>query len=160
LRDGVVTAPRELRRFERHRVRCATCLRYDTAVRHGVLALQAVEPIEPSPDFRRRLEARLARERVISAEPVLPPRAGIAAALFIAAAVTLLALELVGGRGRVASAPELPPVLFPKPVAQPGVPLVTFQDPRASVLGSEFSPYGTAFVQPVSAAAEPAGAAR
>src|SRR2546428_11075487 len=62
-RDGLITAPRELRRFERHLARCAGCRRYDTAVRRGVLALQAVERIEPSRDFRRRLDARLERER-------------------------------------------------------------------------------------------------
>src|SRR2546429_8545515 len=62
-RDGLITAPRELRRFERHLARCAGCRRYDTAVRRGVLALQAVETIEPSRDFRRRLDARLERGR-------------------------------------------------------------------------------------------------
>src|SRR5207302_1632834 len=62
-RDGLITAPRELRRFERHLMRCAGCRRYDTAVRRGVLALQAAGTIEPSRDFRRRLDARLERER-------------------------------------------------------------------------------------------------
>src|SRR3989442_10502359 len=62
-RDGLITAPRELRRFGRHLARCAGCRRYDAAVRRGVLALQAVETIEPSRDFRRRLDARLERER-------------------------------------------------------------------------------------------------
>src|SRR2546426_5959828 len=40
-RDGLITAPRELRRFGRHLVQCASCRRYDAAVRRGVLALQA-----------------------------------------------------------------------------------------------------------------------
>src|SRR2546428_12772960 len=62
-RDGLITAPRELRRFERHLARCAGCRRYDAAVRRGVLALQAVETIEPSRDFRRRLDVRLERGR-------------------------------------------------------------------------------------------------
>src|SRR2546430_17126572 len=62
-RDGLITAPRELRRFERHLARCAGCRRYDTAVRRGVLALQAVETIEPSRDFRRRPDARPERGR-------------------------------------------------------------------------------------------------
>src|SRR3989442_12896748 len=62
-RDGLITAPRELRRFERHLARCAGCRRYDTAVRRGVLALQAVETIEPSRDFRPRLDGRLGRGR-------------------------------------------------------------------------------------------------
>ncbi|HEY6208835.1 MAG TPA: hypothetical protein VIW28_07240, partial [Gemmatimonadales bacterium] len=62
-RDGLITASCELRRFERHLARCRACRRYDTALRQGVLALQAAAPIEPSPDFRRRLEARLRQER-------------------------------------------------------------------------------------------------
>src|SRR6266704_2219935 len=41
-RDGLITAPRELRRFDRHLAQCAACRRYDTAVRRGVLALEAV----------------------------------------------------------------------------------------------------------------------
>src|SRR5207248_2172462 len=63
VRDGLITAPRELRRFERHLAHCAACRRYDTAVRRGVIALQAAGTIEPSREFRRRLDARLARER-------------------------------------------------------------------------------------------------
>ena len=77
-RDGLVTAPRELRRFGRHLARCAGCRRYDAAVRRGVLALQAVETIEPSRDFRRRLDARLERERRATRE--VQASAGVAAA--------------------------------------------------------------------------------
>lgn len=147
-RDGLITAPRELRRFERHLAQCAACRRYDTAVRRGVLALQAAATIEPSRDFRRRLDARLDRERRAARE--VPARAGIAAALFVAAALALLALEGVH-RPPVARAPVLPPVPFPKPVAHAGVPFVSFQDPRASVVTGNPSPYGTALVEPASA---------
>ncbi len=80
-RDGLVTAPRELRRFGRHLARCTGCRRYDAAVRRGVLALQAVETIEPSRDFRRRLDARLERERRATLE--VQASAGVAAALFV-----------------------------------------------------------------------------
>src|SRR5438034_9651087 len=90
-RDGLITAPRELRRFERHLVRCAGCRRYDIAVRRGVLALQAAGTIEPSRDFRRRLDARLERERRAARE--VPASAGVAAALVLAAALAMLALE-------------------------------------------------------------------
>jgi hypothetical protein len=158
-RDGLVSAPRERRRFERHLARCTRCAGYDSAVRRGVLALQSIATIEPSPDFRRRLDARLARERVAVAEPALSPRAGFAAALCLAAAVALLAIEgASGARARAGTGtPELPPVIFPKPVAQAGVPLVTFHDPRASVLGGNRAPYGTALVQPASAPLAPGG---
>src|SRR2546428_13212370 len=96
-RDGLITAPRELRRFERHLVRCADCRRYDSAVRRGVLALRAAETIEPSQDFRRRLEARLERERRATRD--VPASAGVAAAVFVAGALALLAL---GGSPRAA----------------------------------------------------------
>jgi anti-sigma factor RsiW len=147
-RDGLITAPRELRRFERHLSHCAACRRYDTAVRRGVLALQAAETIEPSRDFRRRLDARLKRERLARAGT--SRAAGVAAALFIAAALALVALEGTH-RPQVARAPRLPPVPFPKPVVQAGVPFVSFQDPRASVFTGNPDPYGTALVEPASA---------
>ena len=163
-RDGLITAPRELRRFERHLARCGACSEYDAALRRGVLALQGAETIEPSASFRRRLDARLRAERLQLAEPPLRTRgggggsAGIAAALFVAAALALVAVESLGSR-RLATA-ALPPVPFPKPVARAGVPFVTFQDPRASVVTGNPNPYGTALVQPASARPEPATAGR
>lgn len=161
-RDGLVTAPRELRRFERHLISCAACRRYDVAVQRGLAALRDRETLEPSPAFRRRLDERLERERRAMAEPVAPAHARIAAALLVAAALGLVVLE---GAGRmrapeVAAVPALPPVPFPKPVMQPGVPFVTFQDPRASVVVANPSPYGTALVQPAGAGVEPATVGR
>src|SRR2546430_17492264 len=82
-RDGLITAPRELRRFERHLARCAGCRRYDAAVRRSVLALQAAGTIEPSRDFRRPLDARLERER--RAVRKVPASASVAGALLLAA---------------------------------------------------------------------------
>lgn len=149
-RDGLVTAPRELRRFQRHLAVCAQCREYDTTVRRGVLALQALGTIEPSPGFRHRLDQRLRRERALAAEPVVPRHARLAAALLVAVSLTLLALE-GARRPRPLVAPALPPVAFPKPVANAGVPFVTFQDPRASVVAGNPRPYGTALVEPASA---------
>jgi anti-sigma factor RsiW len=147
-RDGLIPAARESRRFERHLACCAACRRYDATVRRGVHALQQADPIEPSADFRRRLDARLARER--QALVAVPAGAGIAAALFVTAAIALLALEGMQ-RPVVARAPTLPPVSFPKPVAHAGVPFVSFQDPRASIVAGNPNPYGTALVEPATA---------
>jgi len=149
-RDGLVTTPHERRRFARHLGECESCGEFDAAVRAGVGALQAVETIEPSANFRRRLDQRLERERHVLAEPRLPARAGLAAALLIAVGLALLAREGVR-RTEVARVPLLPAVPFPKPVAQAGVPFVSFQDPRASVVFGNPNPYGTALVQPVAA---------
>src|SRR5207247_9595878 len=66
-RDGLITAPRELRRFGRHLVQCASCRRYDTAVRRGVLALHAgAESIEPLREFRPLLDGALVNERRVA----------------------------------------------------------------------------------------------
>ncbi|HEV2751791.1 MAG TPA: zf-HC2 domain-containing protein [Gemmatimonadales bacterium] len=148
VRDGLLTAPRELRRFERHLTQCPACRRYDTAVRRGVIALQAAGTIEPSREFRRRLDARLARER--HALSTVPARAGVAAALFVAAALALVALEGVR-RPPVAHVQALPPVPFPKPVLKTGVPVVSFQDPRAGVFAASPAPDGPTLVEPASA---------
>jgi anti-sigma factor RsiW len=148
-RDGLLTSPGEARRFERHLAQCASCRSYEVALRRGVRALQAVDVLLPSADFRTRLESRLRNEGLLpGATP--PGRAGIAAALFIAVAIALLALAGVK-RADVSHAPTLPPVPFPKPVAQAGVPFVSFQDPRASVVISNPNPYGTALVEPAAA---------
>jgi len=156
-RDGLITAPRDLRRFARHLAHCPTCRRYDAAVRRGVQALHASVSITPSPDFRERLDARLAVEQ--RKRPTVPARAGVSAAMLVLAALALLVLE-VGRRPRIARAPVLPPAAFPKPVANPGPPFVSFQDPRASVVNGNPYPYGTALVQPAAIHIEPASAGR
>jgi hypothetical protein len=149
-RDGLVTAREELRRFREHLARCAACRRYDATVRRGVQALHASAagtPIVPSPGFRERLEQRLAWERAHGS--ALPSRAGFTAALVILVALALLILE-AGHRPTPPRAAPLPPVAFPKPVVNPGLPFVSFQDPRAGVLQGNPHPYGTALVQPSS----------
>jgi len=148
-RDGLLTAPGEARRFERHVAQCSRCRNYETTLQRGVRALQAVDVVLPSADFRTRLESRLRTEGLV-AGPTPPAQAGVAAALFIAVAIALLALAGVK-RVDVAHPPMLPPVPFPKPVAQAGVPFVSFQDPRASVVISNPNPYGTALVEPATA---------
>jgi len=146
-RDGTVLAPRELRRLRRHVAVCPRCRAFDAAVRDGVAALRAVPEVTPSPSFRRRLEERLARERVGAMAPRAPVLVRIAGALLVLAAMSLIGWEAVR-RTAPGAVPSLPPVAFPKPVVNAGVPLVTFQDPRASVLAGNPYPYGTAFVQP------------
>ena len=156
-RDGLIAAPRELRRFQRHLAQCAGCRRYDAALHRGVAALQDVETIEPSANFRRKLDARLAAER--SRDAAVPASAGLVAAMLVLVAVSLLVVE-AGRRPQAAQALALPPAAFPKPVANPGLPFVSFQDPRASVVDGNPYPYGTALVQPAVTQIEPASAGR
>src|SRR6266849_5315666 len=122
-RDGLITSSRELRRFARHVAHCTTCRRYDATIGEAVQALHAASPIAPSPDFRQRLDARLAVERRCVPRPLAQ-------------------------RPRIARAPLLPPVAFPNPVASAGLPFVSFQDPRARVVSGNPYPYGTTLFTP------------
>jgi anti-sigma factor RsiW len=156
-RDGLITAPRDLRRFARHLAHCLACRRYDATVRQGVQALSAATTIAPSADFRRRLDARLAIER--KSTPAFPARAGVSAAMLLLAAFGLLVFG-VTRRPYTQRAPALSPVSFPKPVMNAGLPFVSFQDPRASVVNGNPSPYGTALVQPAAIHVGPASTGR
>jgi len=149
-RDGLITAPREARRFTRHLVTCAACRRYDAALHSGVGALQTAAGAVPDAAFRYRLERRLAAERSHMGHASMPTRPAVAAAFLIAAALGLLAWEGAHRPPATASARPLPPVPFPKPVAQAGLPFVSFQDPRTSIISGNPYPYGTAFVEPAS----------
>jgi anti-sigma factor RsiW len=150
-RDGLIGAPREARRFARHIANCASCHSFHTALADGVDALQTLHRDEPDSTFKERLARRLAEERVQAGRPHVPSRPALAAALLIAAAIGLLAWESARRNTTVANVPSLPPVPFPKPVAQAGPPFVSFQDPRTSVIAGNPNPYGTAFVEPASA---------
>ena len=149
-RDGLITAPREARRFTRHLSTCAGCRRYDAALHSAVGALQSATGAEPTAAFRQRLERRLATERARAGRPAMPSRPAVAAALLVAVALGLLAWEGAHRPPATASARPLPPVPFPKPVAQAGPPFVSFQDPRTGVISGNPYPYGTAFVEPAS----------
>lgn len=129
-RDGLITSPRDKRRFARHLAHCSSCRRYDATIRYAVQALHSASSIAPSPDFRERLDARLAVERRRVPRP--PAQAGVSATLLVIAAFALFFWEAVQ-RPRIARAPMLPPVAYPKPIAGAGLPFVSFQDPRAII---------------------------
>lgn len=156
-RDGLVTASRDLRRFARHIAHCNSCRRYDATVRQAVQVLHSASPITPSADFRQRLDARLAVERRRVPRP--PSRAGFSATLLVLAALALFYFE-VARRPQIEKSPPLPPVAFPKPVANAGLPFVSFQDPRASVVNGNPYPYGTALVEPATIIFQPASSGR
>jgi anti-sigma factor RsiW len=147
-RDGLITSPWDLRRFARHITHCATCRRYDATILQAVQALHSATPITPSADFRERLDARLAVERRRVPRP--PAQVGVSATLLVLATFALFFFELAQ-RPRIARAPLLPPTAFPNPVANSGLPFVSFQDPRASVVSGTPYPSGTVRFQPVSA---------
>jgi len=156
-RDGLITSPRDLRRFTRHIGHCVSCRRYDSTVRQAVQVLHSASPITPSADFRQRLDARLAIERRRVPRP--PARSGFSTAMLVLAALAMFVFE-VSRRPRIERAPLLPPAAFPKPVASAALPFVSFQDPRASVVNGNPYPYGTALVEPPAITFQPASAGR
>lgn len=123
-RDGLIDDPAVVRELENHLRGCGRCARYHYAITHGVVALRALGEIEPSPAFRRELQARLAGAvlRARSGSALTP--AGLAAAILLATAGAMLVYEsLVAGRRA-----ELAEVAHPVPIviANPGVPFVSF----------------------------------
>lgn len=87
-----------------HLAECEACARHDAAIRRGLMVLHSLPSIEPSPDFRTRLSARLREERVAMEREAIaarrtdtliraPRRAPFAAA----AASVLLAGTLAAG---------------------------------------------------------------
>ena len=86
--------------------------------------MRAVEDIEPSPEFRRELRARLAAAvRNAGREPGLTP-AGFAAAVLVAVAGVLLVYEGLAARREKQLARERR--AMPMVVVNPRVPFVTF----------------------------------
>ncbi|MBW7932720.1 MAG: zf-HC2 domain-containing protein [Gemmatimonadaceae bacterium] len=77
---------------ERHLDQCDACRRHDTLIRRSLLALQALPTITPSPDFGRRLQARLAADSArLVPIPARGIRWGIAAAMLAASVALLIA---------------------------------------------------------------------
>src|SRR3954470_19558788 len=49
----------ELVRMQRHIAECESCAKHDAKIRRALLLFRNLSPIEPSPGFSTRLEARL-----------------------------------------------------------------------------------------------------
>lgn len=92
----------------------------------------------PSSGFRVRLDAGLAGSAVGS-EPSASAWGGILATLLILSAVGVVASHLRTTDGR--SLAVEPAGVTPKPVANRGLPFVTFYDPRLTVQVSAPTPY-------------------
>lgn len=122
-RDG--SDPTVSAEMEDHIEGCGPCAAYDRALRHGVEVLRGAR-LSPSPDFMKRLNARLASGETVP-EPV-PPRvsplaATAAAILFLALVIFTIRQTTVVTPVAAAEQPEL--LAQPKMIA--GIPFVAFQ---------------------------------
>lgn len=127
---------------QRHLLTCDACAAHDTRVRRSlVLVRNHLPEIEPSADFRHRLNARLAtcRSEPVDDLDVLPVAPagrrwpGRQAWLAMAAGlgvVTTAALQL---RGRAPSEPQLPPAL----AVAPAVHIVPLRPVRVQPIARE-----------------------
>lgn len=101
-----------------HMRECPRCARQDTLVRRSLFLVRNLTSIEPSPDFRARLDARL---RDLAARPLEPAgrqgRARLSHASWVATAAAVLTIAVIGMRtaGRPAEPIMMPPVVASSP---------------------------------------------
>jgi Putative zinc-finger len=122
-RDG--TDPALVAEMEDHLAACPDCTAYDRAVSHGVNMLRGAR-LDPSPEFRNRLNARIASGEAVP-EPIPPrvsPWAATAAALVLATLVVFTIRQSTDVPP--VSAAEKPAVLA-RPQMIPGIPFVAFR---------------------------------
>ena len=105
------------REMREHMKACAPCARHDTRIRRSLMMVRSLPTIEPSADFRARLDARLrevrAAERFATPRPPRLIAARFAALAAGIALVSYVATDLV----RRAQTPEIemPPVVATLP---------------------------------------------
>lgn len=71
--DDLLSAA-EMRTMHEHVIGCSRCSRHDTAIRRSLLIVRNLPPIEPSPEFLERLNARLAQLDPTQRDDVIAPR--------------------------------------------------------------------------------------
>jgi hypothetical protein len=85
---------------------------------------QTAEDVEPSEEFRARLDRRL-RAEVTVGDPVVPTHAGLAAALLLAAALGLMVVEGLGPSAAPLAAADRSPQTFEPALANVTLPAFT-----------------------------------
>ena len=99
---------------------CSDCSRHDTRIRRSLLLVRNLPPVEVSPDFRARLDARLAMVRPFSgiaprsSRPLIP--------MFLAAAASIVFLAYMArslNRAANSEPVTLPPVVASLPESDP-----------------------------------------
>jgi hypothetical protein len=81
----------EMDAMRRHRNACSGCARQDSQVRRSLLLVRNLPPIEASPEFMARLNARIAQLDPVSRDDVVRPRHSLGSA----ASIALLAAGMV-----------------------------------------------------------------
>ena len=96
--DDVLSAF-DMTAMEHHRYACPRCSRQDTAVRRSLLLVRNLRPIEPSPEFMSRLNARIqelgpaGRDDYVVTRSFVPSRGAVVALAAGVLAVAYMAVE-------------------------------------------------------------------
>jgi anti-sigma factor RsiW len=106
----------EEREFQQHVASCQRCARHDTMVRRSLLLVKSLPTIEPSPDFRTRLEARL---RLVQPEVTAPRFRPSLSAFAAVAAGLVIAAALAGNALRSDNVIRMAPVVASLPESEP-----------------------------------------
>jgi anti-sigma factor RsiW len=89
----------EMKAMQRHLAACPRCSRHNTAIRRSLLLVHNLPPIEPSPEFMSRLNARLeqmgstSRVDLVAPRPYLSSVGAVAALAAGILAVAYMAVE-------------------------------------------------------------------
>jgi anti-sigma factor RsiW len=119
--------------MQAHLAECPCCARHDTALRRGLLIFRNLPPVEPSPDFISRLNARLHQVSRPDAHAAMYRGPGLGSFLAAAAGVVaagFMALSLFNSTEPPGSL-SLAPVVATRPALTP--PPIVSSDFMASV---------------------------
>jgi anti-sigma factor RsiW len=100
--------------MRQHMSDCPACAHHDALVRRSLMLVRSLPTIEPSPDFRARLEARL---RATQQEPAVRRPMQLTFGTFVAVAATVAFAAFLATAVRDDRAPEIqmPPVVASVP---------------------------------------------
>lgn len=121
----------ELVRMQMHLAECDTCAKHDATVRRSLMLFRSLPAIQPSPDFRRRLDQKLSAARHADAVALQAGRS-----LRLAATVAVSSVVMLGYIGislRNVDSPaaiSLPPVVAIATDADSSATAVTSPDPE------------------------------
>lgn len=91
----------EMERMRRHLLTCPACARQDTRVRRGLILVRNLRPIETSPEFMTRLNARISEMGPVRRDDFIRPRTSLGSmASFAALAAGLVAVAYLAAETR------------------------------------------------------------
>ena len=107
----------EERAFQAHTAECPKCAHHDAMVRRSLLVVKSLPTIEPSADFRARLDARL---RSVQPEIVAPRfRSSLSTFAAVAAGLVLVAAIAANSMRTGSTVIQMAPVVATLPEPEP-----------------------------------------